>query len=217
MVNNKSWLGSEMDIRKEKLHAMSAAEWKTYIEDNTLSPEDLARLFYMLPTEELLIDIERVPELTKVFLEHGMDPNGLTRDDESADPGGYYYDRALIACLQYWKGGPEVEAMMILLEHGADPNIKYDIISDEYYMTVFDFFDDCPYINGKQMGPGEFYGLLLCSAYGGICRDGVPSFEMLTNDPITIFKDYNKYWFKYDGKMYVVEKESGKKIAEYRW
>ncbi len=44
----------------------------------------------------------------------------------------------------------------------------------------------------------------------------VEPFEMLIDAPPSVFKDYEKYWFeKGDGSMYVIEKESGKRVAKW--
>ena len=44
---------------------------------------------------------------------------------------------------------------------------------------------------------------------------------MLTDEPLSVFKDYDRYWFEYDkdeplGRtFYVVEKETGRRVARY--
>ncbi len=69
----------------------------------------------------------------------------------------------------------------------------------------------------------------LCAAYGGRFQNGYNPFTMLIDAPISIFKDYDRYWYEYedtikvgeDGRtyrgsqLYVIEKESGKRIAKF--
>ena len=77
------------------------------------------------------------------------------------------------------------------------------------------------------MSESSFYGLLLCAAYGGRFQNGYNPFQMLIDAPISIFKDYDRYWYEYEdaikvdengytyfgNQMYVVEKETGRRIA----
>ena len=121
-----------------------------------------------------------------------------------------------------------MKAARVLLEHGADPNAVYDTDDGD---TPFFYYDEWPYIDGEDMPEDAFYGLILCSAYGGVCADGQPSFEMLNGEPLLSLKDFEKYSFEFEhlpapagypmeyitGKMFVIEKETGKRIAKYRW
>ena len=44
---------------------------------------------------------------------------------------------------------------------------------------------------------------------------------MLIDMPISVFKDYNSYWYEYeesgdyDITLYVIEKETGRRVARY--
>ena len=49
----------------------------------------------------------------------------------------------------------------------------------------------------------------------------VEPFTMLIDAPISIFKDYDRYWYEYEqhenysSTLYVVEKETGKRVAKH--
>ena len=93
--------------------------------------------------------------------------------------------------------------------------------SGEFDENVFEFYVDDEFVNGPDLDCGSFYGLLLCAAYGGRNPNGYNPFEMLIKSPISIFKDYDRYWYEYEqhenysSTMFIVEKETGKRVAKY--
>ena len=205
-----------MNIREYTFTPKSVQNWKSFLADHSFGKEELLWLYCTLPEMEWLTDPEHLPELTECFLHHGMDPNMLVTEDVVEDnPDKNVYLNPLIACLQYWDDGGPMDALKVLLDHGANPNFEYRI---EPYETPFAFYDDCPYIHGEDMDLCEFHGLILCAAYGGLCADGKSSFEMLRGESIAIFRDYRKYGFEYEGyKMYVIDLATKERVARYRW
>ena len=199
-----------------------------FFSSHSYSADDIGKLFHRIVSEGLFCDEEDLPVLTEHVLSLGMDPNQQMAE-EKHDPGeADYYNNLLIEMLQYKENHSGMRAVRVLLEHGADPNAVYDTEDGD---TPFFFYDEWPYIDDEDMPEDAFYGLILCSAYGGVCADGQPSFEMLNGEPITALKDFEKYSFEFEhlpfskgkpgeyvpGKMYVIEKTTGERIAKYRW
>ena len=219
-----------MIMENQSVEPMSAKEWMQYFSEHPLSADEIGELFHRIVYEGLLSDEENLPELTEYMLSLGMDPNQQVLDSEFEENGKtlYYFRNFLMELLDYEEGHSGMKAARVLLEHGADPNAIYDT---EDGSTPFYYYDDWPYYSDEGMPLDAFYGLILCSAYGGVNADGQPSFEMLNGEPITALKDFEKYSFEYEhlpsltgksgeyvlGKMYVTEKATGIRIAKYRW
>ena len=213
-----------MDIRDRHFDPMSSEEWIHCISSNEFTPEELCWI-YCCAMEwcGLLTDPENLFAVTKVMLEHGMDPNQLvTEDIPDEDPEENFYHIPLISVTRYGEDSSAAESMKLLLEHGGNPNTLYSFEgSGEFDENVFEFYVDDEFVNGPDLDCGSFYGLLLCAAYGGRNPNGYNPFEMLIKSPISIFKDYDRYWYEYEqhenysSTLYVVEKETGKKMARY--
>ena len=208
-----------MDIRKLELTPMSSSNWIQFISDNHFSSEELCWL-YCCRLNVLLTDQESFATVTKAMLDRGMDPNGLvTREEPDENPEKNYYHIPLIEATRAEDDSTTAESLKLLLEHGGDPNTLYEFGSFEE--NVFEFYVEDEFANGPDLSEGSFYGLLLCYAYGGRQRSGHRPFTMLTDAPISVFKDYKRYWYEYDKRpdhqstLYVVEKDSGKRIAQY--
>lgn len=210
--------GGEMDIRYAQFKPMSSEEWIQCVSNNDFTKEELCWIYgYCMDWCGLLTDSENLVTVTKAFLEKGMDPNALVTDDFSAENGeNNYYYTPLISSTRFEDDQAAVESMKLLLENGGDPNTVY--ILDEPGENVFDFYVEEEFINGPYLDSVAFYGLLLCAAYGGRQHSGYMPFSMLVDEPISIFKDYNRYWYQYEensSTMYIIEKETGRKIAKY--
>ena len=204
-----------------KMEKKNSEEWIQFVKANSFSPEELALLYcYGLDWSGLLIDPENISSVTSAFLNCGMDPNRLVTDDPkpNKDRTKNFYLTPTIAATQYGFENPGCAASLkLLFEHGGDPNVitifeEPGENGENYDENVTDFY----YWDFYSYGPNLDYGLLLCFAYGGRYVNEVEPFEMLIDAPPSVFKDYEKYWFeKGDGSMYVVEKETGKRVAKW--
>ncbi len=170
---------------------------------------------------ELLTDPENLTVITEAMLDRGMNPNELV-SDEYPDPASEEtrFDIPLICVTRFGDDVPTAESLKLLLESGGDPNTVY-WIEGSFHENVFWFYVEDEFANGPDLDKGSFYGLLLCAAYGGKYPDGRTPFEMLIDAPISVFKDYDRYWYEYEhhedysSTMFVIEKETGKRIARY--
>ena len=213
-----------MNIRDRHFDPMSSEEWIRYISSNEFKPEELCWIYcYAMEWCGLLTDPENLTVVTKEMLNRGMDPNQLvTEEPPGEDPEENSYHTPLISVTQYGEDSASAESLKMLLEHGGNPNTVYSFEgSGAFDENVFGFYVDNEFINGPDLDYGSFYGLLLCAAYGGRNPDGYTPFEMLVELPISIFKDYNRYWYKYEqhenysSTLYIIEKETGKRMAKY--
>ena len=213
-----------MNIRDRHFDPMSSEEWIRCISSNEFTSEELCWI-YCCAMEwcGLLTDPENLVAITKEMLDRGMDPNQLVTDElPDEDPEKNFYHTPLISVTRYWEDSASAESLRLLLEHGGDPNTVYSFEgSGEFDENVFEFYVEDEFANGPDLGCGSFYGLLLCWVYGGKQRTGYKPFTMLIEEPISIFKDYDRYWYEYDQRenysstLYVVEKETGKRVAKY--
>lgn len=214
-------MAERMNIRECDLKPMHAAEWLHYLSENALSKEELSWLYHSFDYRWLLIDCERLPELTKEMLSLGLDPNCPVTDEyPDEDPEKNFYYIPLIEATGFEDDIAGTESLKILLEHGGDPNTMYSFGDPDE--NVFEFYVEDEFANAPDMKPSRFYGMILCAAYGGKNHsNGDIPFTMLIDAPITIFKDCYRYWYEYvDGEnysstMYVIEKDTGKRIARY--
>ena len=212
-----------MNIRCRHFEPMNAKDWIHFISDNKFTSEELCWIYCcLLIWEELLTDKENLPEITEVMLDYGMNPNQLaTKQEVIEDPEDYSCFTPLIDSTRIDFGEIGVRALKLLLERGGDPNIMYSF--GAFPENVFEFYIEDEFANGPDLCEGSFYGLLLCAAYGGRFRDGRSAFTMLIDSPISIFKDYERYWYEYvyDGDdsysstLYVIEKATSTRVAEY--
>jgi len=208
-----------MDIRNRHLTPMNSKEWIQFISDNSFTKEELSWIYCCgLIYRELLTDHENLPAVTKTMLNSGMDPNLLITDELPEEKPRDSYYVPLISVLHCQDDQAAMETMELLLENGADPNTIRDF---DTFENVFDFYVEEEFIHAPDLPSVSFYGLLLCAAYGGRQQSGHMPFKMLIDEPISIFKDYSRYWYEYvrEGEyhstMYIIEKETGRRVAKY--
>ncbi len=200
---------------------MSSEEWINFAQSNGLSSEELSWIYCCcLVRRDLLTDPENMPSITKAFLDYGMNPNQLVLDEEQDEEReDKLYDIPLIAVTRIVDDTTGVASLKILLEHGGDPNTVHEF--GAFKENVFEFYVEDEFANGPDLTGGSFYGLLLCWAYGGKQQSGYEPFSMLIEAPTSIFKDYGLYWYEYErhenysSTLYVIEKETGKRVAQY--
>ena len=222
------------DIRNRHLVPMNGRDWIDFVFRNALTHEEIAWLYNAFGRHGLLNDPESLLEVTKAMIAAGMDPNQLITDDcPNRNCPNYnrerdMFDIPLLSAIGHSEDAPCAESIKYLLEHGADPNALY--IFGEPSWNVFEWYDENETVNGPYLSKSSFYGLLLCAAYGGRFQNGHNPFKMLIDAPISIFKDYDRYWYEYEdsikiGKdgltyqsrqMYVIEKETGRRVATYQ-
>lgn len=213
-----------MNIRDRHFDPMSSDEWIRCISNNEFTQEELCWI-YCCAMEwcGLLTDPENLAAVTKEMLDRGMNPNQLVTEDlPNEDPEENFYHIPLISVTRYGEDSAAAESLKLLLEHGGDPNTVYSFEgSGEFDENVFEFYVDDEFVHGPDLECASFYGLLLCAAYGGRNPNGYNPFEMLIESPISIFKDYDRYWYEYEqhenysSTLYIVEKETGKRVAKY--
>ena len=219
-----------MYIGDIKQKSLSAAEWIQLVDENSYTPQEIAYVYCCVLTWEdyNLTDPQNLLEVTRAFLARGMNPNEVVYDEDPyyADyfDGRGFPSTPLLAVNEYYVDWSAcAESMKCLFEHGGNPNTAFEemgldgkpencILPDCYYQDVW--------AHGPYLDERDFYGLLLCFAYGGVYEDGGHLFEMLIDAPPSIFKDYDRYWYEYEkdshnGPMYVIEKETGKKVAKW--
>jgi len=200
---------------------MRSEEWICLVSDNTFTSEELGWLYCCgLEWQGLLLDPENLPAVTKAFLDRGMDPNQLVTEDYPDEaPEKNFYHTPLISATRFEDDSTAAESLKLLLEHGGDPNTIYEY--GDFEENVFEFYVEDEFVHGPDLDCRTFYGLLLCRAYGGKQRSGYEHFMMLIDAPISIFKEYDRYWYEYEhhenysSTLYVVEKETGKRVARY--
>ena len=207
-----------MDIRNMQFTPMSSGEWIQYISNHALTKEELCWLYCCgLEWRSLLTDPENLPDVTLAMLEKGMDPNQLVTDEppeENSEQNSYF--TPLISSTHFFNDQAAVKSLKLLFEHGGDPNTVY--VFDDPGENVFEFYIEDEFANEPDLNQATFYGLLLCMAYGGKQQSGYKPLTMLTDDPVSIFRDYDHYWYEYEensSSLYVIEKETGKRIAKY--
>ena len=220
---------------KGNLKPMSSDEWIQYFSENEFTGAELAWFFCIVVYwRSLLTDPEHLFEITKGMLDLGMNPNQIVSVDEDEDPipgetpeNGFYHI-PLIDVTRF-DSNEVVEknircaaSMKLLLEHGGDPNTVHLFEEpgdngEDYNENVTDFYYWGIFAHGPDLDECDFYGFLLCYAYGGKYHNGCPAFDMLIDAPPSIFKDYERYWFEweYQKPLYVIEKETGKRVAKW--
>ena len=213
-----------MNIRDRHFEPMSSDEWIHCISSNEFTQEELGWI-YCCAMEwcGLLTDPVKLTSVTQEMLDRGMNPNQLVTEElPNEDPEENYYHTPLISVTRYGEDSSAAESLKLLLEHGGDPNTVHSFEgSGEFDENVFEFYVMDEFVNGPDSDRGTFYGLLLCAAYGGKCLNGYAPFTMLTDAPISIFKDFDRYWYEYEqhenysSTLYVVEKETGRRVAKY--
>ena len=203
---------------------MTSAEWIRYISDNEFTKYELFWIYCCaMCWHSLLTDTENLLTVTRAMLDKGMDPNQLVSEDlPSDDPEDYFYQTPMIESTRFGDNSAGVKSLELLLEHGGDPNIIY-YKSGYYEESVHQFYREDVFVHGPDLPPTTFYGVLLTTVYGGIWYEGEPSFVLLIDAPLSIFKDYERYWYKYEHEgpdqysstMYVIEKDTGRRVAKY--
>ncbi len=213
-----------MDIRDRHFEPMSSEEWIHCIANNEFTPEELCWIYCCaMQWNGLLTDPENLTAVTREMLARGMDPNQLVTEElPDEDPGKNIYHIPLITVTGYGADTAAVESLKLLLERGGDPNTVYSFEdSSQFDENVFEFYVEEEFIYGPDLDDVSFYGMILCAAYGGRYPNGYTPFEMLVESPISIFKDYSKYWYEYEYyenhscSMYVIEKETGRRMAKF--
>ena len=210
-----------MDIREWHLEPMNSDEWIRFFSNNSFSPEELCWLYCCgVVWKGLLIDYENLPAVTKAVLDNGMDPNQLVSDEGPAKNLEETYFETPLICATRIEDDYDLAAaasLKLLLEHGGDPNTVY--IFDSTCENVFEFYVEEDFVHGPDLPGAAFYGLILCAAYGGKYRNGHMPFTMLIDAPISIFKDYELYWYEYvktennQEILYIIEKAFGRRVA----
>ena len=191
-----------MDIRNVQFEPMNSEEW-IYC---------CAMVWF-----GLLTDSGNLPAITRAMLDNGMDPNQLiTEELPNENPEKNYYHTPMISSTRIENDHAAVESLKILLENGGNPNTVY--VFDDPGENVYEFYIGDEFANAPDLNGGSFYGLILCAAYGGKQQSGYEPFKMLVDAPISIFKDYERYWYEYkenSSTLYVIEKETGRRVATY--
>ncbi len=156
--------------------------------------EDIQELYWngAIPSNEMVLSLPAVnlPQFLERMLKHGLDPNHFEYKREG-------YGRNILdevgsihaACIQQ-------PSMLMLLEHGADPNISS--IKDDFE-SIFDDADFFPSQFPGEMdeNPWIFYRWLLLMAYGGICSKGHEPVTMLGGRSKCIFRCCNRFWYRF--------------------
>lgn len=194
---------------------MSSKEWLRFISNNAFSKDELGRIYCVdIIWQGLLTDPENLSVITKRMLDRGMDPNQLVQDDFS---GGNRYHIPLIDVTRGEDGSFGAESLKLLLEYGGDPNTIYEF--GDFEENVFEFYVEDVFANAPDLQACTFYGILLCAGYGGNYRNGFNPITMLIDSPISLFKDYDLYWYEYmedaPSSFYIIEKETGIRVARY--
>ena len=209
-----------MDIREWHLEPMSSDEWIRFFSNNAFTSEELCWLYCCgLIWRGLLTDEENLPAVTKAVLDKGMDANHIvTEKHPSEDPKDNYYESPMICATRIGDDTAAAASLKLLLEYGGDPNTIYDFESPGE--NILEFYVEDKFANGPDLSGASFYGLLLCAAYGGIYKNGYNPFTMLIDEPISIFKDYDRFWYEYEyyegcSHLYVIEKATGRRVARY--
>ena len=211
----------DIDIRNRQFDPMSSEEWILRISDNSFTKDELCWLYcYGLVYRELLADPENLQAVTEAMLDNGMDPNQLVTDAlPNDDPEDNYYLIPLISATRITDDKAAAESLKMLFERGGDPNTMH--LFGDFRENVYEFYIEDEFANGPDLDGGTFYGLLLCKAYGGRYHRGQDSFTMLIDAPVSIFKEYEKYWYEYietepwHYNLYVVEKGTGRRVAKF--
>ena len=222
MISNKQGKLEEIDmnIRNRHFDPMSSEEWVRFVQSNDFSSKELCWIYCCgLVWQDLLTDSENMPLVTTAFLDCGMNPNQLVTDEESdEEKKDTLFDIPLIAVTRIDDDAAGVESLKIMLERGGDPNTVYEF--GDFTENVFEFYVEDEFVHAPDLEGGSFYGLLLCWAYGGKQRSGHKPFTMLIEAPNSIFKEYDRYWYEYEQEnysntLYVIEKETGIRVAKY--
>ncbi len=159
---------------------------------------------------------ENVYTSMTVALENGMDPNDVipyTDDDTGGD--ALMWTVAGLA----WQSNAAPKLLKLLLDFGGDPNL---LLGDGE--TVFHCVDDFFWTNGEALEKSQLRCWLLLAAYGGDQnnREFLP-LRMLGNHQQEELRAYERYDFlfesvapntyKRDRVLFIVETESGEKVA----
>lgn len=219
----------------ENLKPMSSREWICYFSENDFSGAELAWLFCsVVYWKSLLTDPEHLYEITKSMLDLGMNPNQIVSVDKEDEPipkktpeKGYFHI-PLIAVTRFDKdevterGIRCAASLKLMFEYGGDPNTvnlfeEPGDDGEDYNENITDFYYWDIFGHAPDLDECDFYGILLCYAYGGEYHNGCPAFDMLIDAPPSIFKDYERYWFEKEfcKPLYVIEKETGKRVAKW--
>lgn len=210
-----------MDIRNRHFDPMSSKEWIARISSGEFTKDELCWIYCCgMEWRGLLTDPLNLPKVTKAMLDSGMNPNQLVTDEyPDDDPEKNYYHTPLIAATRFEEDSVAAESLKLLLESGGNPNTQYEF--GDFEENVFLFYVEDEFVHGPDLDCRSFYGLLLCAAYGGKYLNGYNPFTMLIDAPISIFKDYDRYWYEYESHenysstLYVIERETGRRVAKY--
>lgn len=171
------------------------------------------------PSDETLLSLPaaHLPELLELLLRHGLDPNHFEYEIEERG-------RNILSTVSFIHAiCIQAPSMLVLLEHGADPNITPADDPDESIFDETDFL--LSYLPGEmEENPWLFSRWLLLMAFGGICSNGHEPVTMLDGNAKSIFRDCNRFWCRLrrsapDGStadewyLYIYDKASGQDVA----
>ena len=163
----------------------------------------------MAVTEETMYSRHVVTAL-EILLEYGLNPN-------------HFIDGENPMWNTQWMDAPNVGAcaLRLLLEHGGDPNLLTEYDPE----TLFEYvaFKVAEDVDGKNyLCIVQCWWVLL--AYGGCYRDGSIPIAMLKDKDVSIFKDFERFYFIiergapkniYDWKMHIYDRETREEVAQY--
>ena len=154
-----------------------------------------------------------LPEIITMLLDFGMDPNEID--------SGNSYPRNIMHLLQHVQYKDyAAQCVKLLLEHGGDPNLDLDegplcaICEGD---VIFDVME------GQHLLEAEIPYWYVLMGYGGLANDNRTPVDMIGDNKLEIFKDYEKYDYrieyqeksnrKYTWTLYIFEKETGIDVA----
>lgn len=154
---------------------------------------------------------ENFPDLFRLFLRHGMNPNQIFEI-----PG--HGSINVLMELQYIDyGSIGAETARILFEAGADPNICMD--SEQLTeMAGFELLNSFLYQDEKRITDARFRFWLVCMGFGGVIRSNRIPVTMLGGRRPEIFQQFENFEYVvenpgYDMILHIIEKESGEEAA----
>ena len=210
-------------IGAKQLSPMSSKEWIRFVSEHDLSKEELSWLYVNMIWNRNLTDQENMAEFTKEMLELGFDPNVMYKDSTKDE----CFESPLIAITHCDSESAGMESLKLMFEAGADPN---KIENTDPVETIYGVYDEDEWVHRPDLPGVCFYSLILGAAYGGKLWNGDDPITMLIDEPVTVFKNYDRYWYEYerisaideegrnhiDEVLYVIEKATGKRVARYR-
>lgn len=151
------------------------------------------------------------PELFRLFLKHGMNPNQIF---EISNHG---FINVLMELQYIDYGSIGAETARILFEAGADPNICVD--SEYLTATVnFELLNSFLYQDEKRITDARFQFWLVCMGFGGVIRSNRIPVIMLGGRKPEIFQQFENFEYVVENPgrdmiLHIIEKESGEEVA----